>query len=70
MLAAWQAERATELNPEILYLALSVWSRVHGLVSLELGNLYPSFITEPGEIFDAELQHMVEALFPTEARPA
>jgi hypothetical protein len=44
---------------EVLYTAYVVWSRVHGLVSLELGNQLPSFFTDPGEIFRREIATMV-----------
>ena len=40
---------------EVLYTALIIWSRVHGLVSMEIGNQLPSFITDPGEIFRREI---------------
>ena len=43
------------LPAEVLYLGLVIWSRVHGLVMLEIGNQMPSFITDPGEIFYREI---------------
>jgi hypothetical protein len=43
----------------ILYLALIIWSRVHGMVSLEIGNQYPAFIEDPGEIFHIELESIL-----------
>ena len=45
-------------DPEVLYLALIVWSRVHGLVSMEIGIEYPSFITDPLEIYQREIMNM------------
>ena len=59
MLKAWQefviaSER--EVHIEVLYLAFVIWSRVHGLVTLELGHQTPSFITDPGEIFQREIE--------------
>jgi len=59
MLRAWQEfvrESGTEVHIEVLYLAFVIWSRVHGLVTLELGHQTPSFITDPGEIFQRELE--------------
>jgi len=57
-LRAWQ-----QLHPVdevyILYLALIIWSRVHGMVSLEIGNQYPAFIEDPGEIFHIELESIL-----------
>ena len=59
MLGAWQEfvkESGTKVHIEVLYLAFVIWSRVHGLVTLELGHQTPSFITDPGEIFRRELE--------------
>jgi AcrR family transcriptional regulator len=59
MLGAWQEfvkESGTEVHIEVLYLAFVIWSRVHGLVTLELGHQTPSFITDPGEIFRREIE--------------
>jgi AcrR family transcriptional regulator len=54
MLEAWsQFTGGTDV--EVLYLALVIWSRVHGLVSMEIGNQLPSFITDPGEVFRREI---------------
>lgn len=59
MLEAWQEfvrSAGSELHIEVLYLVYIVWSRVHGLVALELGHQTPSFITDPGEIFRREIE--------------
>lgn len=59
MLGAWQEfvkESGLKVHIEALYLAFVIWSRVHGLVTLELGHQTPSFITDPGEIFLRELE--------------
>ena len=54
MLDAWsQFTGGTDV--EVLYIALVIWSRVHGLVALEIGNQMPSFITDPGEIYRREM---------------
>jgi AcrR family transcriptional regulator len=55
MLEAW-SEFTGEVDVEVLYSALVIWSRVHGLVSMEIGNQMPSFITDPGEIFRREIK--------------
>jgi AcrR family transcriptional regulator len=59
MLAAWQAFIAQDIEAEVLYLALVIWSRVHGLVTLELGHQIPSFITDPGEVFRREIKNIL-----------
>ena len=59
MLEAWQEfvrKAGSEMHIEVLYLVYIVWSRVHGLVALELGHQTPSFITDPGEIFRREIE--------------
>jgi AcrR family transcriptional regulator len=59
MLEAWQEfiqKSGMEVHIEVLYLAFVIWSRVHGLVTLELGHQTPSFITDPGEIFRREIE--------------
>lgn len=45
---------------EVLYLALVIWSRVHGLVMLEIGNQIPSFITDPGQIYHREVLSLAD----------
>jgi len=55
MLKAWQ-ETAGGAHPEVLYLALIIWSRVHGLVMLEIGNHIPPMINDPAEVFRREIQ--------------
>ena len=58
MLEAWR-ETAGDVNIEALYHALIIWSRVHGLVSIEIGNQLPSFFTDPGEVFNREIKNIL-----------
>ena len=58
MLLAW-SEFAGGPDPEVLYAALVIWSRVHGLVALEIGAQMPSFITDPGEIYRREIENIL-----------
>jgi AcrR family transcriptional regulator len=55
MLKAWQ-ESTGRVDHEALYLALVIWSRVHGLVMLEITNHFPPVIDDPGEVFQREMQ--------------
>ena len=58
MLEAWhEFEGGSDI--EALYAALVVWSRVHGLVSLEIGQQLPSFIVDPGEVFRREIRNII-----------
>jgi AcrR family transcriptional regulator len=43
-------------DPEVLYTALVFWSRVHGLVTMEIGHQFPPFITDPVEIYRREIK--------------
>ena len=58
MLKAW-SEFTGGTNLEVLYTALVFWSRGHGLVSIEIGQQFPSYITDPGEVFNRELENLV-----------
>jgi AcrR family transcriptional regulator len=55
MLKVW-AESAGGVHPEVLYLAMIIWSRVHGLVMLEITNQIPPMIDNPAEVFRREIQ--------------
>jgi AcrR family transcriptional regulator len=49
----------------VLYAALAVWSRVHGLVSLEIGNQFPPFIEDIQAIYQLQLDRLIdETLIP------
>ena len=58
MIEAWKGFVGGNIEAEVLYLALVIWSRVHGLVTLELGHQMPSFITDPGEVFRREIANI------------
>ena len=57
MLEAWQQFQPADL--EVLHLTIVVWSRVHGLVMLEIGNHTPPVIADMGEIFRREIETML-----------
>jgi AcrR family transcriptional regulator len=59
MLEDWKQFTGDVAGTEVLYVAYVVWSRVHGLMMLELGGQLPSFFTDPGEIFRREIATMV-----------
>ena len=59
MLDGWRGylgEMGRPFHREVLYMAFVIWSRVHGLVTLELGHQTPSFFTDPGEVFRREIE--------------
>lgn len=63
MIAAWQQERGPA-NEHVLFLALSIWGQVHGLVSVEIGHQFPSFITDAGEIYRRVLDLLIARHIP------
>lgn len=58
MLTSWQ-EFVEGAELEVLYATLVTWSRVHGLVSMEIGNHFPSAIIDPGEIYRREIKNLL-----------
>jgi len=58
MLIAWQ-KIETGLDLEVLYLVLVIWSRVHGLVMLEITHQIPSFFEYPVEVFRREINNIL-----------
>lgn len=58
MLIGWQ-QFAGDSDIEALYLALVIWSRVHGLVMLEIGHHIPPFLENPAEIFEREIHSIL-----------
>lgn len=58
MLSAWQSA-GVPLEREVIYLAVVIWSRVHGLVQLEIGRQFPPAVSDAGEIFQREIRSML-----------
>ena len=58
MLQGW-SDFGSKADPEVLYLAVVFWSRVHGLVMLEIGNHVPPPIEDVGELFRREIENMM-----------
>jgi hypothetical protein len=59
MLFGWRAGYGLNVSINALYLALVVWTQVHGLVSVEVGHQFPIFITDPGEIYRREIERII-----------
>jgi AcrR family transcriptional regulator len=51
-----------QVREEVLYQAIIIWTRVHGLVSLEIGRQYPVFISDAGELFRREVHILCSQL--------
>jgi AcrR family transcriptional regulator len=58
MLGAW-SEFAGGFDQVVLYLALVIWSRVHGLVMLEITHQIPSFFDNPEEVYSQEIKNLL-----------
>ena len=58
-LEAWQ-KQGTQADLQSFSMALLVWSRVHGLVSLEIGRQIPEFGPNVGELYAFELDRILE----------
>ncbi len=54
-LNAWKKTSGINFKTPVLHLALSVWSRVHGLVSLELVGQIPGFVGSADTLYQTEL---------------
>lgn len=62
MLSAWRTvvrEKGTDVETDVLYLSYVIWTRVHGMVSLELGGQAASYITNPAEVFRREMDNIL-----------
>lgn len=56
---AWRQQVGSTAHPYAHYLALVIWSRVHGLVSLEIGQQYPPTMTNLEELYRQEICRLV-----------
>jgi AcrR family transcriptional regulator len=54
-LTAWAQALAFDVDPAIALRAILIWSRMHGLVSLEIGGNFASLGIDPDQVFEAQL---------------
>ena len=55
------AELYGSADPEVLHAAVSIWTRVHGPVAIELSRQYPPFVTDPERVYGLEMEAMVRS---------
>ena len=46
---------AFDIDPAVALRAILIWSRLHGLVSLEIAGNFTSMGIDPGQLFEAQL---------------
>jgi len=44
----------------VLYAALAIWSRVHGLVSLEIGGRFPPVLEDIQAVYQFEMDRIIQ----------
>jgi AcrR family transcriptional regulator len=54
-LSAWARTHDPGTDPAIALRAIIIWSRLHGLVSLEIAGNFASMGIDPGQVFEAQL---------------
>jgi Tetracyclin repressor-like, C-terminal domain len=57
---AWRTRFGYELGGEALLFALETWTRIHGLVSLELVGQIEPFFGDAGELYRLEIRKLIE----------
>jgi AcrR family transcriptional regulator len=59
---AWRTQVNSQAHPYAHYLALVIWSRVHGLVSLEIGHQFPPSLTNLESVYPQEIQALLQQI--------
>ena len=57
-LTAWAQTHAADVDPAVALRAILIWSRLHGLVSLEIAGNFASMGIDPDQVFEAQLPAM------------
>jgi AcrR family transcriptional regulator len=59
---AWRTQVSSRAHPYAHYLALIIWSRVHGLVSLEIGHQFPPSLTSLESVYRQEIHSLMQQI--------
>lgn len=54
--------REYNMEPHILYLGIVIWSRIHGMVSLEINGQLELLVSTPDELYRSELELLLKNL--------
>jgi AcrR family transcriptional regulator len=57
-LSAWALRHAFDIEPAVALRAIVFWSRVHGIVSLEIAGNFASMGLDPDQVFGAQLPEL------------
>jgi hypothetical protein len=49
----------TEYDEAVLLLGLAAWTRLHGIISLEIEGFFGQLGVDPARIFDSEVDHLI-----------
>jgi hypothetical protein len=55
----WSHERGADASPALALRAITLWARLHGHVSLEIGGNFASMGLDPDALFEAALPGIV-----------
>lgn len=71
-LARWARDRPgdSHLPAAILFLGVSAWTRLHGVVSLEIEGMFAAMNIDPALVFGAEVDHLIAQRTADERRAA
>ena len=59
---AWRKQVSSLAHPYAHYLALVIWSLVHGWVSLEIGHQFPPALTSMERVYRQEMQALMQQI--------
>jgi hypothetical protein len=59
---AWRLQVSSQAHPYAHYLALVIWSRVHGWVSLEIGHQFPPALVSMENIYGQEIHGLIQQI--------
>jgi hypothetical protein len=69
-LSAWAQAHVPGIDPATALRAVLVWSRLHGVVSLEIAGNFASMGIDPDQLFEVQLATLTVSACPAPATPA
>lgn len=62
MYSNWRKFLQNDFSDQTLYMTIVIWAKVHGLVSLEISNQLPIFISDISPIYSTEINNLVDSV--------